>query len=328
MQNMLIAWGNRVNAVTLSGGSWVSTMPLVNLKDRQLGVKARAADMGLMATKFLGSLPVNQAVRVLAIANHNLSLEARMRLRLNDDPSFPVAPVGTPELVGTPSGLLVALTHTIPSVDDTPPEGYFDSGWVDVWPAVYASTDLDWNADNWWDGRYLEEDIGGYTRTLVVLLPQVTRPLYLQWEFDDQENPDGFVEMGRLFLAPSWQPVRNANFGATLGWEDSTDVQPAISGAEFFDVKVPCRVAQFRFDNMTENEGLSSPFEIMRRMGVHEEVLFMWDPDDTIHATRRQFLGRLRQLSPLEFPDGFINGDQNTGDFRTSVPMEIKELVA
>lgn len=326
---MLIAWGNRINALTLSGGSWLPTMPLDDLKDRQLGVKARATSLDPVATKFLGALPPNQAIRVLAVANHNLSLAARMRLRLNDDPGFPVAPPPTPDSIqGTPigMGLLITRAVDIPAVDTTP-EGYFDSGWVDVWPAVYASTDLDWDADNWWDGRYLEEDIGGYIRTLVVLLPAVTRPLYLQWEFDDQENPDGFVEMGRLFVAPSWQPIRNANFGATLGWEDNTDVQEAISGAEFFDIKVPFRVAQFTFDNLTEDEGLSNPFEIMRRMGVHEEVLFMWDPDDTIHATRRQFLGRLRKLNALEFPDGFINGNQQTGVFRTSVPMEIKELV-
>lgn len=291
MDEILLAYGNRVSLGVLSGGGAVATMPLINLQDRQLGVKWRTPDLSPDSSKFYFSMPPKNLVKVAALANHSLSLDAQHRLRY----SYTDATLNTFD---------------------------YDTGWIDVWPAVYTTYELEFEEDNWWSGKYLEEDLVGYTHTLSVILPDAARPLYWRWEFSDMNNADGFVEAGRLFFAKAWQPIFNANFGATLGWQTGTDVQEAISGAEFFDVKTPFRVAQFKLDVMTEDEGLTGPFEIMRKMGVDGEILFMWDPTDTIHATRRQFLGRLRTLSPLEFPEGFINGA-----FRTSVPMEVKELV-
>lgn len=218
------------------------------------------------------------------------------------------------------------------------PLGYFDawqaydydSGWLEVYPSVYATEDTNWEDDNFWSGKYLESDLEDYIPTLCHVAAVTARAQHLRWDFNDQGNADGFLQAGRWFVAPGWQPVYNADFGASLGWETDTEVQTAISSAEFFDPKPTYRVARFRFANMTEDEGLGGPFEIMRRSGVHKEVLFMWDPDDTVHALRRQFLGRLRQLSPLEFPDGFVKvpGEDGAANrFRTAVPMEVKERV-
>lgn len=331
MSEMLLAYSNRVALGVLSGGAGVATMPLTNLQDRQLGVKWRTPDLSPDSTQFTIAMPPRNLIKVVALANHNLSLDAQMRLRLSDDPAFPVetavvTTTGGGAGGGAPIGMLLTLTGASgggPVVTSTTPTvDYYDGGWVDVWPAVYNTSDLEWEEDNWWSGKYLESDIEGYIHTVSVLLPDGLRPLYLRWEFRDANNPDGFVEAGRLFMGRGWQPVYNANYGATLGWQTSTDVQEAISSAEFFDVRTPYRVAQLKFDVMTEDEGLTKPFEITRLSGIDGEVLFMWNPEDTIHATRRQFLGRFRTLSPLEFPEGFINGA-----FRSSMPFEVKETV-
>lgn len=314
VDNALISYGNVTDLAVLSGGSSVPTMPLTNLQDPLLGVKWRSTDLALASTQFKATFEDPQVVRVVSIAHHNLSVDARIRIRASEDPSFPVLSVG---VVGSPIGLLMALTYSGGGVT------VYDTGWIDVWPSVYSSLDLEWEADNFWNGKFLPEDIEAYN-TFSHVFPDNIRVGNWLFEIDDHANTSGYVEAGRLFMAPSWQPSRNASFGATLAWEDPTEVQAALSGAEHFDVKQPYRVAQLRFDMMTEDEGLLGPFEIMRRAGVHGEILFMWDPSDTIHAPRRQFLGRFRTLSPLEFPDGFING----ADFRTTTAMELKERVA
>jgi hypothetical protein len=40
----------------------------------------------------------------------------------------------------------------------------------------------------------------------------------------------------------------------------------------------------------------------MRQAGITGEVLLMFKDDDTLHALRRQYLGRLEQLSPIDHP--------------------------
>ena len=53
---------------------------------------------------------------------------------------------------------------------------------------------------------------------------------------------------------------------------------------------------------MNEVESMGRAFELARQAGVDQEVLYIWDPTDTVNALRRQFLGRLRTLSPIELP--------------------------
>lgn len=310
MGEMLIAYGNVADLAVLSGGAPVSTMPLENLQDPQLGVKWRSLSL---APSIKATFGTTQIIRVVSLAHHNIKVDGRIRIRASDDPDFPVQAVGA---VGSPMGLSLMFTYSDGGVT------VHDTGWIDVWPAVYNTDDLEWEADNWWSGKFLQEDIDAYN-TFSIILPENARVTHWLIEIEDAGNTDGFIEAGRLFMAPTWQPVYNANYGATLGWETNTEVQQALSGAEFFDIRSPYRVAQFRFDYMTESEGLSGPFEMMRKCGIHGEVLFMWDPEDTIHAPRRQFLGRFRVLNPLEFPEGRINSN-----FRSSVAMEVKERVA
>jgi hypothetical protein len=217
--------------------------------------------------------------------HHNLSTAAQYRIRLSQDPNF------TSSLA--------------------------DSGWMDVWPTVYPFGTLPWGSPSWWTGKYAPDQIERYTGAVIHVLSGLTAARYLRVEISDTGNADGFVQIGRLFAADGWQPTRNMTYGASLAWEDRTQVQEALSGAEYFDARPMVRIARFGLDAMTESEAMSQAFEVQRAMGVSGEVLFIWNPDDTNHAQRRQFLGRLRTLSPIE----------NPGPDRWKAPFEIKELL-
>lgn len=320
MGNVLIGYGNIVEKGSLAGGVSHATMPLTNLQTMQLGIKWRAATLAEADTQFTLTLPEGNAVRVIALANHNLGIDAEYRLRCNSDPAFPgPTPTG---YAGTPwGGLLIGITKSV-AVDPLPPADYYDGGWTNVWPVVFSTEDLEWEMDNFWSGTYQADEIEGYTKTLIVILPEIIRPQYIRLEIRDPNNPDGFVEAGRLFVATAWQPVRNASYGATLGWQNDTEVQVAESEEEYFNEKKSYRVAKVTFNYMTATEALVGPYEIARRMGVSKEILFVFDPDDTYHAIRRQFLGRFTELNPLEFPQYFMGGEQ-----RATMPMVIKERV-
>ena len=193
-----------------------------------------------------------------------------------------------------------------------------DTGWNDVWPAVYSPEDLEWESPNWWSGKYLEEEITGYTTNKVILLSKNNFTRYWRIEIDDTSNPAGYVQIGRVFIGSLWEPATDAEVGVQTGWETTTTTQRALGGSRYFQRRNPFRVVTFSLKVLTLNEGFSGAFEIDRRNGLDGEVLYIADQEDTVHAIRRQFLGTLRQLTPLEQP---YQGDL------TSKTLTIEELL-
>lgn len=285
MSNMLLGFPNRIDSATLSGGSWSAGLPLANLQNRIIGKVARTANVTLAATQFDINLGSSKSIRALALVNHNLTLAAQYRIR--------------------------------GSTVNTFASNVYDSGWTDVWPAVFPSASLEWEDDNWWSGKYTAEQISGYTAALINICPSNELAQYWRVEINDTSNAIGYVQVGRVFIGAAWQPTVNMSVGATLGWETKTEAQEAIGGAEYFQRRTPYRVANLKIDVLSSDEAFANAFEIQRRAGIDQEVLFIHDPDDTVHALRRRFLGRLRQLSPIEYPYSTFN----------SAAFEIKELL-
>lgn len=286
MQNCMIGYPNRVDQGTLSGGSFVPTLPLSNIQTRTLGQVARTVDLTPTSTTFDLDLGKAQQVRVYALVNHNLSSFATYRLRGATDSGFS--------------------------------DVVFDSGaGALVWPIVFPYPLLEWEDDRWWSGRYSDEQLQGFYHTLTVILPTATVAQYWRLELSDPSNTDGFVQAGRVFVGPVWQPSKNPSFGLSNAWETNTDVQSALGGAETFQRRVPYRTTKFTFDYLSEDEALTNAYDMDRQAGIDQEVFWIHDPDDTIHAIRRQYLGRFRSLSPLEYP--YFN--------TISKAYEIKELL-
>lgn len=285
MANTILAYANQIDNATLSGGSWVSTLPLTNLQDRRLGKLARSTDALEASTTFDIDLGSTRLLRVFALCGHNFSAAATRRFQFSAVEDF--------------SSVVL------------------DTGWVDVWPEVYPFGTVDWGSPNFWSGRYSEEEIAGYNASAVHIFDQSTNARYVRVEISDEANLSGYVQMARVFVGDGWQPTRNMVYGASIGWIDRTGVQEARSGAEYFDIQRMPRIARFDLPAMSESEAMSNAFDIQRAMGTAGEMFFIWDPDDTTHALRRQFLCRLRGVSPIT----------NPGPDRWSAPWEAKELL-
>jgi hypothetical protein len=277
MSNVTLGFPNRIDSSTLSGGSWVAGLPLNNLKTRTLGRVARSTDDALASTKFdIDLTTTTKRMNVFALVNHNLSLQAKFRIRVSTVSNF--------------------ATTT------------YDSGWLDVWPQVYTVQTVDWLDENFWSLKYTQEQIEGYTTAFIHNLPTGLTSRYWRVEFDDTTNADGFVQAGRVFIGPTWSPEENvANGAMSIGWNTDTDVQRALSGSEYFQSRTPYRTVRFSLDILTQDEAFGNAFEIQRRAGVDQEVLYIHDTTDTVHQLRRRFLGRLRQLSEIEYPYGNLN---------------------
>ncbi len=81
MANIFLAWQNRADEGVLSGGSWLSALPLSNLQNRQVQKVARSASTATTATQFDIDLQGNKSIGVIALIVHNISVSGRVRFR-------------------------------------------------------------------------------------------------------------------------------------------------------------------------------------------------------------------------------------------------------
>lgn len=288
MANISFGYQNRTDEGTLSGGSWMVSLPLSNLQDRVIAHVARSADAQIASTQF--DLDLGQSGRfigAIALLGHNLTVLAKIRLR------------GADTQANLAAGPL------------------YDSGWVDVWPdGVIPLADLEWEEDNFWLGTLTAEQRAAYNTPFVHTF---TRTIQRWWrvEIDDTTNSAGYVQVGRLFLSDLWSPATNMSYGTELSVEDRSETDTALGGVEYFTEQARYRVTRLSLDWLSAEEAYSRMLEIQRVLGVTGELLVIPDSDDTANTIRRTLIGRLLRISPINHA--------MIGIYRTT--LEIRELL-
>lgn len=272
MANVMLGFPNRIDAAqAITGGAWVESLPLDYIKDSQLARVARSIDTLVASTTFTIDFGRPWPVRIFAILAHNFSLASRIRVEASNAADFSV----------------LLLNHS------------YDT-WGTLAGAQWDIDALEWENDNYWLGSYTMEDIEGLTPISSQIFPENIVARYWRVTIFDGANTDGFVQLGRVFMGASFlQPRINYSWGGSLGYEDATGVTSSLSGAEFFDRREPTRVMRLSLGSLSEEEGYQA-LELTRRAGVSGEVFVVADADDATYGTIRNFLGRLRTLSPLE----------------------------
>lgn len=289
MANITLSWRNRTDASTLASGSWLSTLPLNNIKNRQVQKVARSSDATLTSTKFTVDLGSAKTIGVVALIVHNISVDGTCRIRGN-------------------------------SITDMTTPAY-DSGWVDVWPNGIIPQDLlEWEDDNFWLGTMSQEDRAGYNAPYINLMASQQSLRYWLIEIDDTTNADGYVQIGRLFMGATWTPEYNYEQGsAGLGYSDPTTVEKSLSEAEYFDVRSRSRVFGFNLKFLSSAEAYSYVLELQRLAGTSGEVLCIPDSEDTDYLVKRSFVGRMISMSKISIPT--LSSHPHTVD------IELKELL-
>lgn len=195
----------------------------------------------------------------------------------------------------------------------------FEGGWEDVWPAGVIPQDLlEWEDDNFWLGTLSQQARAGFQSPYILKLPSVQNFRYWRVEIADVDNSDGYVQIGRLFMARGWTPSINYTYGASLGYQDPTPVETSLSGAEYFDIRSKFRVMNFDLDYISDTEAYNYALDLQRVAGISGEVLVMPDGgEDAGQQPLRSFVGRLRQIGAVTQPKPTA----------FSVKFEVKELL-
>lgn len=305
MANCLIAWPNRSDAGMLTGSPWSAALPVTNLQNRFLTNYARTTGVSLFTPS--PAIPDNSQcsavinvnfgqgryVTACALLRHNLSLSAQARLVLWTD-----------------------ATMTIP---------IYDSLWQPIWPRYFDTASLRWNDSNFLFGRLSLDDFGMLPAIWLQMVQdqnngciQPFSAQYASLYIQDQYNAAGFIQIGRLYMAEDWTPVRNMSYGETsLGVTDPTTVDTALDGTEYYELRGKYREAVFTLKYMGNVEGVTQALRMTQNRGVSGDVLYVFDPGNVQLLQQRSFVGRLEKLSPLVYAQYGI----------TSMAFQIKELI-
>jgi hypothetical protein len=146
------------------------------------------------------------------------------------------------------------------------------------------------------DGEYLRDG----THALIVL-PTAYTARHVTIQISDVANPDGYVQIGRMFAGGGFVPTINASYGLQHGWRDLSSKEQSESGADWVTARRRLKRAQFVLEGLTEAEG-EQLHEMQRVIGTIDEALYVPDLSDIGGSQRYGFLGTLAEMSALEYP--------------------------
>lgn len=267
MGNLVIGWPNRVDDATLSGGAWSGALPLSNVQNRNLWKVARSTDASTSSTKFSLDLSSSYSLRAFAFVNHNFSQAATWRIT-----------------VGTTAG----------------GSDLYDSGWQAVWHLAFDADKMQWGDVSLWEG-VVDAGYTNHPYLAAHTMPFWLNARYVTIEVNDTTNSEGYVEFGRVFVGGGFEPVYNAQYGLQDGWDDLSTVEYSESGAMLHTPRRRRRWVKFSLGILSHTEA-AVIHELIRRQGTTGEVLYIPDNTNQESLQRYGMLGRLRELSPLEYP--------------------------
>ena len=111
----------------------------------------------------------------------------------------------------------------------------------------------------------------------------------------------GSLDVGRIFVGPLWTPTVNAAYGLQDYILDPSTSSRAESGSLWPIDRIRIRGVKFALSNLTKAEG-DFIHDFMLNSGVSQEVVYVPNLSDPALTQRYGFLGKLQELSPLDYP--------------------------
>lgn len=158
-------------------------------------------------------------------------------------------------------------------------------------------------------------NVTGYGADCAVSMAEVSAR-YWQMGVADASNPSGYFELGRVFIGRRFKPTYPIDFGTSIKVESATTVAVSIGGQEAFGERPNRRVRQFKWSWLTDAEAMTW-FGVQRALDVSRETYLVYDDEATLYRAERNWLGRLRELSAIEYP--YVSAN--------STAVEISELL-
>lgn len=274
-----------------SGGGWAGNLPLSNLQTQDVQAVARSTSTDPGATQWridCGSSPP-QPFSMFALLNHNISAAGRVRYVITDD------------------------------ADDDPSNRLYDSGERMVWTPTVVWGSLPWGAFPW-DGIDTHDYPGG-----TISFHEADDVYFGRYVFvyiTDEDNPAGYVQVGRFLAGQAWRPFYS-HTEASLRTVDPSESRRTLGGRKIVLARPKYRQMDVGFSWMTEADALGVAFEIDRQIAKAGDMLVVYDAQDQPAILfRRAFYASLVDTSPISV----VAGTYGTGGPLYQARLQLEEL--
>lgn len=234
--------------------------------------------------------------------------------------------IGEPLTIDTTSFTIDTTSFTIDATT-VDAAALYDTGWQDSIPEIYASMYPYWGHPSFWDGKPTDEDIAREKYPIVVVHENYVLAKFQLWEFRDETNTDGYIEIPRLFVSDAYQPFFNCAWGSSQSLKTDTTSKTTRNGKKVYD-QMPTRKAYvLNIPDLPEDEIYSSVFDQMRRLGKHGQCYVVFNPEDTTHMHRRAFISTIEELPSISYD--YHGGGGNGATYNAvSLSFQFEEVVA
>lgn len=142
-----------------------------------------------------------------------------------------------------------------------------------------ATITLQANNANTWTGPLFDMiPFRVYASAADFLLP-FTAVSYRYWRIiiNDAANAAGYISVGRLFLGNVFSPAIPNDWNPSIQIESKTEVNMALGGNEFFDVRPNRRLWKFNWNWLSDAETYNTLIPMMRTNDISGEVICLTD---------------------------------------------------
>lgn len=262
MANAHILFDPPSDAGAYSGGAW--QRGLASLKSAFPTEVARSASLAAASTTFTIDMAFARPLSMFALIAHSLTTTATIRIRVSD-----------------------AADASNPTLDVTIPAFRPNVAWGS----------MPWGAFPW-DGFRDDPQPGG--ATTFYKHPETAFGRYARIDIADPANPLGYVQIGRFMAGDAFVPRINMAYGAALKFIDDSARSLSKGGQAWWDKKAKRRQITAQFGFLTEGEAWGAAYDLLNKLGLTGNLLFVYDPDDSSAIVlRRTIYGRLAQLDDL-----------------------------
>ena len=270
MPNLRIIHDNAADRAVLTAGSQAGALGPANLQlDRKSAVlRATGLTQSITAT-----WPTEEAIACVALIFTNMTSSARMRVR------------GYERLDGSAPAI--------------------DTGWMMPCPEAplesypFGELPLGWNAYQW--GGTNTWARGGGADAVAWFAPTFVRQLVIEVHCPDLR--EGYIEISRLVTGNYWSPENNAEYGASLQMQDTTEVYRTAAGTAKTAVGVSSEKLSINLGHLASDDR-ARLMRILRECGPVRPLLFSLFPEnpDPLLEQDHMLYGRVANLDAVSTP--------------------------
>lgn len=270
MPNLRIIHDNAADRAVLTASSQAGALGPVNLQRDSKGAVLRAAGV---AQTIIATWPVQEVISCVALIFTNMNSSGRMRVRGYGQPGDAVPVIDTGVMMPCPEAPL-----------GISPFGFLPLGW---------------NAYKWGGVKTWER--GGGSDGVAWFEPVSVRQLVINVSSID--NPDGYLEISRLVAGNYWSPENNAEYGASLHLQDTTEVYRTAAGTAKTAVGTTSDKLAINLAHLVAADR-ARLMRILRESSTVRPLLFSLFPEnpDPVLAQDHMIYGRVTNLDAVSTP--------------------------